>query len=56
MKLVILKKNFKKTQTDIDTEKKKKYSDTDDEGIKYTLSVLTYEEVALRTKQLLKGI
>ena len=45
-----------KTHADIDAEKKKKNNDIDDEEIEDTLSDPTLEEVALRTKQLLKGI
>jgi hypothetical protein len=53
MKLVILKKIWMKTQTNMDTEKGGKINDTDDEEIKNTSTCPTQEAVALRTKQLL---
>ena len=52
MKLVILKNNWMKMQTDIDAKKKK----NDDEKIKYTMIDLSPKGVALRTKQFLEGI
>ena len=55
IKLVILKKNWTKMQTDMNTQKKKN-NDTNDEETKDIFTDPTLEGVALRMKKLLEEI